>query len=88
MDEVQSGCPDPSGVTWRSLCTCCVCVLVPAPHPAPSGCGNPLNRHQELEPGFGWMLPNRQVFQLESAQPLPRRQDGGHWLEGWRDAGR
>lgn len=65
-----------------------VCVLVPAPHPALSGCGNPLNHRQELEPGIGWMLPNRQESQLESAQPLPRRQDGGHWLEGWRDAGR
>lgn len=32
MDEVQPGCPEPSGVTWRSLCTCCAscwCLLLP-----------------------------------------------------------
>lgn len=48
MDEVQPGCPEPSGVAWRSLCTRCACVLVPAPHPAVSDCGNALNHQQEL----------------------------------------
>lgn len=60
---------------------------VPAPHTAVSDAGNHLHHHQELEPGV-WLDVSTQVSQLEPDQPLARRQGGGHWLEGWRDAGR